>query len=510
MSQIEELRQILIGDNSEQLSELKQRIENVEQRTKDVAEVLPPAIDAGLKNNSGLVQALKEPVSLGLKEAIRTEPTAYAEILYPVMAPSIRRAIAQAISSMLVTINRTIESATTVQGLGMRVESLRTGVPYAELALRRSLLFQVEHVYLIDRDTGLLIAEEARPDAQSLDSDAVSAMFSAIQSFVQDSFTQSDGGRLTDLKVGEHNVWVVHGPKLMLACVIYGDAPESLKGQLDDALDGIRTNYASEINRFEGDSNIFVGIDDYLRPLLQLKLKDEFEDINQATSKSVVPLIVGLLLLAGLAYYLVERSSKLSTVEHYFRQAPGIAVTDVHWDEGQIVIEGLRDPDAVLPLKKLLAYDISEDQLRLNTIPFRSLEVGMEMQRFESQLEFPDGVYLGAKDNTIFLYGESPVSWLLENDARLRQLSADGRMNIASLSASFESVSDVLRSNFNPLDLAQISMSSLAMDDLTVVRIGGEMPGQQLGLLNALFAGNHWVIVSTKAISVLEPTKTDP
>ena len=48
MSQIEELRRILVGDNAEHLSELKDRVENIETRTKDVAEVLAPAIDIGI------------------------------------------------------------------------------------------------------------------------------------------------------------------------------------------------------------------------------------------------------------------------------------------------------------------------------------------------------------------------------------------------------------------------------------------------------------------------------
>ncbi|MFT5572479.1 MAG: hypothetical protein ACI9FR_001402 [Cryomorphaceae bacterium] len=501
MSQIEELRQILIGENSEQLSELKQRIENVEQRTLDVAEVLPPAIDAGLKQSSRLVDALKEPVSRGLKEAIRTEPAAYAEILYPVMAPSIRRAIAQAISSLLVTINRTVESATSVRGISMRVQSIRTGVPYAELALRRSLLFKVEHVYLIDRDSGLLIAEEASPNAQSLDSDAVSAMFSAIQSFVQDSFSQNKSARLTDLKVGDHNVWVAHGPKIMLACVIFGDAPESLKTQLYDTLDGIRSNFASEINSYAGDNQAFAGVRQHLLPLLQLQLKEDIDDYDLSARQSFLPLLLALFVLAAITYYFVDRNATLSTVEYHLRQAPGIAVTDVYWDGDDIVVEGLRDPDSVLPLRILQTYGIEEQQLSMQTIPFRSLEVAMELQRFKSELDLPSGVDLGSRNETVFLYGESPIIWLLENDVRLRQLAADGRLDIGSLSASFETVSDLLRANFDASALANVRMSTVAREEGTRVQIGGLMREDHLALLNALFAGNHWVDVATRMIA---------
>ena len=117
--QIDELRQILAGENAGQLAALKRRIEDIESRTRDVSEVLAPAIRQA--DSSDLVASLQKPFSLTLKQAIRSEPNEYAEILYPVMAPSIARAISQAISSMLVTINRTVESATSVDGIKTRI-----------------------------------------------------------------------------------------------------------------------------------------------------------------------------------------------------------------------------------------------------------------------------------------------------------------------------------------------------------------------------------------------------
>jgi len=440
MSQIEELRQIIVGDNAEQLSELKERIESIEARTKDVAEVLPPAIEAGIKQNDRLIDAFKTPVSETLKRTIRTEPTVYAEILYPVMAPSIRRAISQAISSLLATINQTTASATSVKGLGMRLESMRTGVPYAELALRRSIVYRVEHVYLIDRDTGLTIAECAAQGSGSLDSDAVSAMFSAIQSFVQDSFSHKEDDRLTDLKVGAHNVWVAHGAKAMLACVIYGNAPESLKTQLYDTLDTVRTDYALPLAAFDGDASGFAGIQQYLEPLLQLRLKEDVPREAKSGIGSVV-LMGALLLTAGyFIYQWFDGKSKLNVVEHYLKQTPGVVVTTAFWQDDKITVEGLKDPDALLPYKVLAAHDIEPNLLDLKTIPFRSLESEMELQRFSNELDLPDEVSLENKQGRLVLAGEAPVLWLLGNDARLRQLAADKRLDISELTASEGSV----------------------------------------------------------------------
>ncbi|GAA6137193.1 hypothetical protein NBRC116583_09400 [Arenicella sp. 4NH20-0111] len=506
MNQLDELRDIIVGDSSEQLAELKERIENVEQRTSDVAEVLSPAIDKEVRSgNPTLAIALQKPVSLGLKRAIRSEPEEYAEILYPVMAPSIRRAIAQAISSMMVTINRTIESATTVQGLSLRYQSLRSGIPYGELALRKSLLYRVEHVYLIHRDTGMAIESVHGDDKNLLDTDAIGAMFSAIQSFVQESFSQDDSGRLTDLKVGDQNVWVAHGPKAMLACVIRGEAPVSLKRELYDTLDAVRTGFGNAIVDFDGDCSAFDGVDELLQPLLLSELKDNLTANSKGSSsknQSWGPLILGFFCLAMALYFAFQffiNSSKVSTVEHFLRETPGVATTALYWSDGKLVVEGLQDPDAVIPYETLKSYDIHQEDLEFNMIPFRSLELDMELQRFRTELSLPRGVYLSVRNNKIELYGKSPLRWLLENDVRIRQLAADRRLSIAELSPSLVSVSDILISSFPRDILRTLSMSEVVRDERTVLEIGGQMDAVNLALLQAMFAGNRWVMVTASA-----------
>jgi len=447
MSQIEELREILVGGNAEEIAKLRERINNLDQRTRDVSEVLAPAIEAGIESGSELIDSLTVPVSQSLKRAIRAEPDNYAEILYPVMAPAIRRSISQAISSLMVTINQTMASATSVEGIGLRVQAWRTGVPYGQLALRKSLKYRVEHVYLIDRESGMMVTELGVEESGALDSDAVSAMFSAIQSFVQDSFSQSDDDRLTDLKVGEYNVWVAHGRKLMLACVIDGDPPESLKSEMYDTLDGIRSDFANAIEDYSGDSSAFEGVEERLHPLLQSQLKespDEEDADAEFTLKSAVIYALALAVLAYLVYGWVTAYAQLRTTEHYLEQTPGFAVSKTYWDDDELVVEGLQDPDAQIPYETLKAHDIDAAQLSFKTIPFRSLETNMEMQRFTNELAPPEPLEFKVVDGKIQLAGNAPIAWLLKHDVRLRQLATDHRLQIGQLSASESSVEDYI------------------------------------------------------------------
>jgi OOP family OmpA-OmpF porin len=498
MSQIDELRHLIVGANEEQLAALKERIENIEQRTLDVAEVITPALNEGLKRDGqSLVSALKDPVTIGLKQAIRAEPDEFADILYPAMAPSIRRIISQSISSLLVTINRTVESATSAEGIRTRIQSIRTGIPYAELALRQSLLYRVEHVYLIDRASGIKIDDAASDQSTSLDSDAVSAMFSAIQSFVQDSFSQDKTAMLTDLKVGEYNVWVAHGPSLMLACVINGDAPEGLKDDLYDALYRIRTSYANQIAEFDGSADSFDGVQEIMQPLLQLELKDgQGNQDGVSKSASFLPMLLLFALIAGVGYYLFDRNSKIDTVEYFLRQTPGIASTDIFWENGSIVVEGLQDPDAKIPYDVFTAYGIKPGSIVLQTIPFRSLDVNMELQRFRDEFVLPKGVNLASINNAVHLDGRAPITWLNTHDIRIRQLAADSRLNISELTASPESVKALLRKFLSQAEVDALNVFTVDVNFSQITRVNGSLPLSKVALVKALFANNIWVEVA--------------
>jgi len=442
-----------------------------------------------------------------LKQAIRTEPESYAEILYPVMAPSIRRAISQAISSMLVTINQTIQSATSAQGIALRVESLRTGVPYAQLVLKKSLIYRVEHVYLIDRDTGLLIEHVKADDVEeSGNDDAVSAMFSAIESFVQDSFSQDKSGRLTDMKVDERNVWLTHGPNLILACVVFGNPPESLKGSLYDTLDGIRTNYATQIEEFDGNSDAFGEInDEYLSPLLQFQIKSDTDKQNKKTKKMPLATIFFVFALVVLvSAFLLNRYSKLSLVEHFLEQTPGVEITDLYWDNGDIIAKGFQDPDADIPYHLFAEHGLEKEDLVFDTISFRSLEPQMELQRFNKEFDLPTGVALGIDEERVFLYGEAPIEWLLKSAAKLELLASDNRLDISTLSASESSIIEFLKMNFSQNEILSINTKPLFTETGNVVQINGRLDKSQVLLLKTLFLTNRWVDV---LVSEVEATQ---
>ena len=138
------------------------------------------------------------------------------------MGPAIRKAISEALKSMLQSMNNAIDTSLSPSA---RYKAWRAGVPLAEWVLRKNIIYRVNEVYLIDPRSGLLIDHLHHPDVSHKDEDAVSAMLTAIQDFVKDSFASESLGGLDSAVIGEYTVWLSQGPHAMLACLIRGVPP---------------------------------------------------------------------------------------------------------------------------------------------------------------------------------------------------------------------------------------------------------------------------------------------
>jgi len=268
------------------------------------------------------------------------------------------------------------------------------------------------------------------------------------------------------------NVWLIHGSQLILACVISGDAPESLREKLYETSELVHSNYANQLASFDGNVDVFDGIEDILTPIVEID-EVKVEEKKSSVGKYLLVIFLTCILLAIGVYYL-DRYNRMSGVEYNFQRTPGIAMTDSYWEDGKVVIKGLQDPDAVIPYDELESkYRIGRDDLVLDTIPFRSLEASMELS------------------------GETSITWLKDNDLRIRQLAADGRLDVSGLSASLSSVSQLLGQEFSEDQLTNVSSSIISNEsNQDVVQLFGRMNKESLDRLKSIFSNSYWVEVA--------------
>src|ERR1700720_282821 len=186
----EELRHLIVGPEQEGLKEIQERLDDTGRRIEDVSSVVAEAIQKRREqgDNQALAEALAPPIQDTLRESVRRDPHVLADALFPVMGPAIRKSIAETLRAMLESFNAALEHSLSWRGSQWRIEAFRTGKPFAEIVLMHSLLYRVEQVFLIHRETGLVLNHVVAPAVATQDPDMVAGMLSAIQQFVRDSF----------------------------------------------------------------------------------------------------------------------------------------------------------------------------------------------------------------------------------------------------------------------------------------------------------------------------------
>src|SRR5688500_6091366 len=264
-SELDALRKLLIGPEQTRIEELSEELHSKDLSAEHIADVLPEAIALSGSSGEQLGRALAPTIDTALRESIRRDPREVATAIFPVLGPAIRKAIAEAMSGLVRSINSAVERSVSIQGMKWRLEAWRSGVPYPEVVLKHALVCRVEQAFLVHAETGLLLEHVAAPDLDVPDADLISSMLSAIQDFVHDSFRSSDGGTLRTFTVGDHTVQMEAGPRALLAVVIRGVAPVEVLRKQQDTLESVHLEFATQLADFSGDPAPFAPA----RPLLE-------------------------------------------------------------------------------------------------------------------------------------------------------------------------------------------------------------------------------------------------
>lgn len=161
-----ELRNILFPERA-QFDSLQEKFENPELLAENVSRILPDAVRLRSRRDEDLTHALSPAVEKSLQLSVQRNPQPIVDAIFPIIGPAIRKAISAAISGLIQSLNQTLEYSLSIRGLRWRWEAIRTGKTFAEVVLLRSLLYRVEQVFLIHRESGLLLQHVSAIRSQS-------------------------------------------------------------------------------------------------------------------------------------------------------------------------------------------------------------------------------------------------------------------------------------------------------------------------------------------------------
>lgn len=427
---LNELRRILLGDGAPGVEELRRRLDDPRLRSDEVSRIISEALILRGNRDRTLTGALLPSVKQGIQRSVREEPESFANAVFPIIGPAIRRSIVEAIGNMVQTLNRTMETSLSWQGIKWRMEAARTKRPLAEIVMLHSLVFRVEEAFLIHRESGLLLLHASADPDRGEDADLVSGMLTAVQDFARDSFRVEDDQELETLQLGDLTVWITPGPKAVLACVIRGDAPRRLKTLFAEVVEDIHLHHLADLGDFQGETEPF----EASRHRLEDCLEASYGGGRKGLSPQVI--ILALVLLAGLgvlAWFQVSAHLRWTGYLDRLAAEPGIVVTGS--DRGWLTdrLSGLRDPLAADPAALANLAGIDPDRLDAMWKPFMSFEPDFVLQRAKRILDPPSTVALRFQLGRLIMVGRADRAWADRALAAIPALPGVDRVDISGL-----------------------------------------------------------------------------
>jgi OOP family OmpA-OmpF porin len=443
------------------------------------------AVQRSAARDGRLGEALTPAFERAAQCSVRKDPRTFIGIFSPLMGATIRKSIAEALENTLQSLNQALKHSLSLRGLLWRIEARRAGTTFANVVLRHTLVYRVEHVFLIHKESGLLISHVAADDAASEDPQLVSGMLSAIQDFVRDSFGRAEAAGLDTLRLGDRVLWCEQGALAFLAAVIRGTPPEALHDTLREALASIHDEWRGPLTDFSGDDTEFAGVADRLRTCLQAQARSSEKRLSPLLW--LLPLL--LVLLGG--YWLYQRHEAQQRFDQYVARLeaePGIVVTNVGRRDGVWQVTGLRDPLSRDPATLLAAAHLAPAEVEGHWQPYLALHPALALKRYETSLQPPPSVSLVLDGGTVRAHGSAPHHWIERARALVRTLPPGApALDLSDLKdpemAEYERIRSAVQSHVihfdhnvpKPASGQEAEIDALARDLLELERVAREM-----------------------------------
>lgn len=253
---LQELRHILLREDEAYLTETVQTV---------LAEATAARVDA---SKDEMAEALAPVLGQAIRVQLKESQADIIDALYPIIGKAIQRAVAEAMRSLAQRVDEGLRSTFSLKRVTRRVRARMQGIPESELLMREALPYQVQEVFVIHRDSGVLLEHLSRDPAQAKDSDLIGSMLTAIRDFAEDTFGTEHEGGLGQIQYDDLSILIEPGPSAYLAVVVEGFEPEDLRHRMRTALSAIHRDNGTVLEKYDGDASRLEGVEAHLHPLL--------------------------------------------------------------------------------------------------------------------------------------------------------------------------------------------------------------------------------------------------
>ena len=376
---IKNVQSLLFGDNNELITDVIRK-----DARSIVTDVVSEAMHDRQKQDNSLSKTIAPIMESAIAQSIEHNKASIVSSLYPVVGSLVRKSVSVFFDSFLEKLNYLIEYSLTIKGLKWRIAAWRAGIPFTQYIIKRSFVYRVEDVMLIHRPSGTLLCDVASEHSDCNDPALMSAMLSAINDFMTDSFNHSEDVVLDTIKTQNLTLIIASAPNALLVAAVSGIPPTELHSTLQLALEEIHGLMIKEIKSYDGDNAPFLVAQPYLKRCL---LSEVNPHLTNKKTRYKAGIVIFLLILST-GYGLFDYWQKQGLIEQIITlpSEPGFHIQSAHWQNGAIQIQLLRDPSAISAKDWQARHQLTEKPINFDTLPYQSLDLKIITGKIEKML----------------------------------------------------------------------------------------------------------------------------
>ncbi|MCI4680742.1 OmpA family protein [Rhodoblastus acidophilus] len=237
------LKRLLFRSEQSRLDAIQAQTEALAARLGDqagleaaTAEILAGALRrAEVSGHRELSEALAPLVVTAIRSEIANSRDMMVEALYPITGRLVAAAVSNAFRELVENINARLNRLLSTRLWRLRLRSLLTGRPLAEILLEAAQRPRVRRILALERDSGRLLAhwpEDSAPDSAD---EIVSGMLAAISQFAAQAFACGHG-ELRTLDMGASRLLLRASARLIVAAEFFGEPRADDEARMDSAL----------------------------------------------------------------------------------------------------------------------------------------------------------------------------------------------------------------------------------------------------------------------------------
>lgn len=309
---LERLRTLLLDPEHRQLDEIQDEIKKLRLQFADqdrLNELLQPILAEALErkifeSRDEMAQALSPVMGVAIKKNISEAKEDIVDALYPIIGATIRKSIAEAMKQLSRSVNEKLNQAMSFSFFLNKTKARLRGVNSQALILNQSLPFYLQELFLIHKDSGILLWHYSNIEQQSTaHADVVGSMLSAIKDFAGDAFNDGQEKELSEIQYNELTIIIEPSRYFYIAAVAPRVPDSAFYDHLNQLSRKLHNRFYKKFREFTGDVDQLADAFPLLVSFMQIYSPPKKQHKEQYKSKTglflATMLIIVILFFAG-------------------------------------------------------------------------------------------------------------------------------------------------------------------------------------------------------------------